>query len=64
MGKNLLDAATIQGAITALADELDPDGNFIDSSPEFRKQIAQGLFYKFLLKLDPNRVHTIQVKKL
>jgi len=35
VGKDLLDEATIQGAISTLADELAPDSNLIDSSPEF-----------------------------
>ncbi|XP_065336761.1 uncharacterized protein LOC135937537 [Cloeon dipterum] len=56
MGKNLLDPATVQGAISTLAAELQPDNQLIDASPEFRKQIAQGVFYKFLLGLDPTRV--------
>ncbi|CAB3359541.1 Hypothetical predicted protein [Cloeon dipterum] len=56
MGKNLLDPATVQGAISTLAAELQPDNQLIDASPEFRKQVAQGVFYKFLLGLDPTRV--------
>jgi xanthine dehydrogenase/oxidase len=59
MGKNLLDKETIQGAIATLADELAPDSTPLDASPEFRKQIAQGLLYKFLLGLDPTRVRLI-----
>ncbi|XP_059485730.1 xanthine dehydrogenase-like [Neocloeon triangulifer] len=56
MGKNLLDAATIQGALNTLAAELVPDSQPLDASPQYRKQVAQGVFYKFLLGLDPNRV--------
>jgi xanthine dehydrogenase/oxidase len=56
MGKNLLEKETIQGALSTLAAELAPDSSPLDTSPEFRKHIAQGLLYKFLLGLDPARV--------
>ncbi|XP_059474057.1 uncharacterized protein LOC132195836 [Neocloeon triangulifer] len=56
VGRNLLDASTVLGAIAILASELVPDNQPEDASPEYRKLVAQGVFYKFLLGLDPNRV--------
>uniref|UniRef100_A0A240PKA6 Indole-3-acetaldehyde oxidase n=1 Tax=Anopheles epiroticus TaxID=199890 RepID=A0A240PKA6_9DIPT len=48
-GKNLLTNETIQGALKTLASELSPDWVLPDASPEYRKNLALSLFYKFNL---------------
>ncbi|KAJ9586601.1 hypothetical protein L9F63_019794, partial [Diploptera punctata] len=51
--KNLFDVKTVQGALTILQSELEPDSVLPDPSPEFRKNLACALFYKFVLSLNP-----------
>uniref|UniRef100_A0A240PL19 FAD-binding PCMH-type domain-containing protein n=1 Tax=Anopheles epiroticus TaxID=199890 RepID=A0A240PL19_9DIPT len=52
-GKNLLTNETIQGALKTLASELSPDWVLPDASPEYRKNLALSLFYKFALNIAP-----------
>lgn len=54
VGKNLFTNTTIQGALNTLTDEISPDWNLPDTSPEFRKDLALGLFYKSVLFLCPS----------
>ncbi|XP_001688833.2 uncharacterized protein LOC5667145 [Anopheles gambiae] len=50
-GKNLLTNETIQGALKTLAAELNPDWVLPDAAPEYRKNLALSLFYKFTLQV-------------
>ncbi|XP_039446739.1 uncharacterized protein LOC120426101 [Culex pipiens pallens] len=53
IGKNLFDNNTLQAALGTLANELDPDWIFPDTSIEYRKNLAVSLFYKFVLSIVP-----------
>jgi len=55
-GKNLLDSTVVTQAINTLNAEIRPDPVSPGASPEYRKNLAVGLFYKFLLGLDPEKV--------
>ncbi|CAB3359550.1 Hypothetical predicted protein [Cloeon dipterum] len=59
-GKNLLDSAAISGAFAELGRQLNPDRVLPDATAEYRKNLAQALFYKFLLGLDPSKVSDSQ----
>lgn len=48
-GKNLHTNETLQIAIKVLKNELKPDQAMLDASPEYRRQLAISLFYKFVL---------------
>ncbi|XP_035910093.1 xanthine dehydrogenase-like [Anopheles stephensi] len=50
-GKNLHTNETIQGALKILAAELNPDWVLPDAAPEYRKNLALSLFYKFTLNV-------------
>lgn len=50
-GRNLLTNDTVQGALKVLAEELSPDWVLPDASPEYRKNLALSLFYKFVLSV-------------
>lgn len=54
VGKNLFTNTTIQGALNTLNGEISPDWILPDKSPEFRKDLALGLFYKSVLFLCPS----------
>lgn len=56
MGSNLYENATIQRAFGTLEAELVPDWVLPDASPDFRKRLAIGLFYKSVLGTAPNGV--------
>lgn len=56
MGRNLYENSTIQIALAALDREVTPDWVLPDASPEFRKRLAIGLFYKFVLNTVPSSV--------
>lgn len=43
-------------ALKTLSDELHPDWNLPDASPDYRKQLALGLFYKFVLGTSPENI--------
>ncbi|XP_025074447.1 xanthine dehydrogenase-like [Pogonomyrmex barbatus] len=53
MGKCILDNQVLKIALEILHDELHPDFVLPDYSPEFRKTLAEGLFYKFVLSIKP-----------
>lgn len=52
-GKNLYTNETLQSAISYLNSELNPDWILPDASPEYRKNLAISLFYKFVLNTAP-----------
>ncbi|KYN35640.1 Xanthine dehydrogenase, partial [Trachymyrmex septentrionalis] len=52
--KNL--SSTLLNALDILHAELQPDHVLPDYSPEFRKILAEGLFYKFLLSIKPENI--------
>lgn len=52
-GKNLYTNETLQSAISYLNSELLPDWVLPDASPEYRKNLAISLFYKFVLNTAP-----------
>ncbi|RZF35328.1 hypothetical protein LSTR_LSTR003768 [Laodelphax striatellus] len=54
LGKNLLDNKTLQGALTILSNEVNPDVDVLDASTSYRKGLAIILFYKFVLSLLPS----------
>lgn len=53
-GKNLYTNETLQSAINSLKSELNPDWVLPDASPEYRKNLAISLFYKFVLSTAPS----------
>ncbi|XP_008214986.2 indole-3-acetaldehyde oxidase [Nasonia vitripennis] len=55
-GKVLLDSNTLKNALSTLGNELKPDLILPEASPEYRKKLAQALFYKFILSLKPNKI--------
>jgi hypothetical protein len=57
IGKNLLDETTVSGAQNSLAAEIVPDYVPPGAMPKYLKPLAQALFYKFLLGLDPSKVN-------
>lgn len=52
-GANLYQNETIERALGSLSAELHPDWVLPDASPDFRKRLATGLFYKFVLSTAP-----------
>ncbi|OXU29496.1 hypothetical protein TSAR_010099 [Trichomalopsis sarcophagae] len=55
-GKVLLDSNTLKNALSTLGNELKPDLILPEASPEYRKKLAQALFYKFVLSLKPDKI--------
>ncbi|KAF2885005.1 hypothetical protein ILUMI_21179 [Ignelater luminosus] len=53
-GKNLFENETLQGVFETLDKELVPDFVLPDPPPEFRKQLAIALMYKFILSITPD----------
>ncbi|XP_065079502.1 aldehyde oxidase 1-like [Ochlerotatus camptorhynchus] len=51
VGKNIFTNETIQTALKTLSAELNPDWVLPDASPEYRKNLAVSLFYKFVLNI-------------
>lgn len=49
VGKNLFTNEVLQGALQILDSELNPTGTPPDSSAEYKRQLACGLFYKVTL---------------
>lgn len=49
LNKELHCNETLQSALKSLEDEIKPDWNLPDASPDYRKQLAHGLFYKFII---------------
>ncbi|XP_054263493.1 uncharacterized protein LOC128986901 isoform X2 [Macrosteles quadrilineatus] len=54
--KQLLDVATLQGALKTLASEVKPDYVLPDTKPEFRRKLTQSLLYRAILSLNPGMV--------
>lgn len=52
-GKNLYTNETLQSAISYLKNDLNPDWILPDPSPEYRKNLAISLFYRFVLNTAP-----------
>lgn len=58
VGKPLYDNETLQSALRSLTSEMNPDWVLPDASPEYRKNLAAALFYKFVLNTCPaNRLN-------
>lgn len=55
VGKNLYDNQTLQNALQSLTTELNPDWVLPDASPDYRKNLAAALFYKFVLNTCPTK---------
>lgn len=53
VGKDPFSNATVQGALNVLKTELNPDWVLPDASPEYRKNLAMALLYKFMLMIVP-----------
>lgn len=51
--RNLYTNETLQAALVSLHDEVQPDWILPDASPEYRKQLALALFYRFFLSTCP-----------
>lgn len=56
VNKSIFDKNVLKTAIETLDEELNPDHVLPDYSPEFRKTLAEGLFYKFVLSLRPDMI--------
>lgn len=55
--QSIFDKNIFKAALETLHNELDPDHVLPDYSPEFRKTLAIGLFYKFVLSIKPENVN-------
>lgn len=53
IGKNLYENETLQDALHCLLSEINPDWVLPDAVPEYRKNLAVALFYKFVLNTCP-----------
>ncbi|XP_018404573.1 PREDICTED: xanthine dehydrogenase/oxidase-like [Cyphomyrmex costatus] len=53
MGKNLFDQQDLKSLLQMLSQDLQPDHTLPNYSSEFRKTLAIGLFYKFMLSIQP-----------
>lgn len=51
--KDLYTNETLKSALQSLSNEIEPDWVLPDASPEYRKQLALALFYKFVLNTSP-----------
>ncbi|XP_059138915.1 uncharacterized protein LOC131927200 [Physella acuta] len=56
ISKSLGDPAMLQNALTLLASELIPETHPTWASPTYRKSLAVGMFYKFVLSICSNKV--------
>ncbi|KAF5294779.1 hypothetical protein FQA39_LY00263 [Lamprigera yunnana] len=61
-GKQLFDDKTLQGLFETLNSEINPDFVLPQASPEFRKQLAIALCYKFILSITPEDKLSIRNK--
>ncbi|KAI5646277.1 molybdopterin-binding domain of aldehyde dehydrogenase domain-containing protein [Phthorimaea operculella] len=61
-GKKLFTNETLQGAIKMLNAEIDPALKPPEPSPECRKKLAIGLFYKFVLNISPQGTASPRIK--
>lgn len=57
INKSILDSQVLKSALRTLHDELRPDHTLPDYSPEFRRTLAEELFYKFVLSIKPENVN-------
>ncbi|KAK5639262.1 hypothetical protein RI129_011754 [Pyrocoelia pectoralis] len=62
VGKRLFKNDTLQGLFQSLDSEIKPDHILPDPSPEFRKQLAIALSYKFILSIAPDGQVSTQYK--
>lgn len=46
VGKKLLDVDVVQKALSIMGEEVQPDYTLPDPKPEFRRKLAQALFYR------------------
>nr|XP_050853429.1 uncharacterized protein LOC127065310 isoform X1 [Vespula vulgaris] len=56
VNKSIFDKNVVKSAIDTLDKELNPNHVLPDYSPEFRKTLAEGLFYKFILSIRPQNI--------
>lgn len=49
VGKKLLDVEVVQKALSIMGEEVQPDYTLPDPEPEFRRKLAQALFYRVSL---------------
>lgn len=56
LNKSIFDKNVLKMAIETLDGELNPNHVLPDYSPQFRKILAEGLFYKFVLSIRPEMV--------
>lgn len=54
IGKDLYNNETLQAAMKILALEIQPDWVLPDASPDYRKNLAAALFYKFVINTCPS----------
>ncbi|XP_018363392.1 PREDICTED: xanthine dehydrogenase/oxidase-like [Trachymyrmex cornetzi] len=57
VGKSILDDEVLKAALSTLHGELQPDHVLPDYSPKFRRILAEGLFYKFVLSIKPQIIN-------
>ncbi|KAL0109816.1 hypothetical protein PUN28_013467 [Cardiocondyla obscurior] len=57
VGKSILNNQVLKSALETLHNELQPDHVLPDYSPEFRRTLAEGLFYKFVLSIKPEKLN-------
>ncbi|CAL1679573.1 unnamed protein product [Lasius platythorax] len=55
--KSIFDKNVLKTALDTLHNELQPDHVLPDYTPEFRKTLAEGLFYKYVLSIKPENVN-------
>jgi len=58
VGKSIFDKQVLKTVLETLHNELQPDHVLPDYSPEFRKTLAEGLFYKCVLSIKPEDVNS------
>ncbi|XP_061934259.1 uncharacterized protein LOC107992596 isoform X2 [Apis cerana] len=58
-GKFIFEKNIVKQALDILDAEIQPDYVLPDYSPKFRKILAEGLFYKFILSIKPENVNPI-----
>lgn len=56
IGKNIFSNEVLSEAFDILAAEINPESCLIESSVEYRKQLAVSLFYRFILNIAPTNV--------
>lgn len=56
IGNDLHTNETLQAALTSLSSELNPDWILPDATPEYRRELAIALFYKFVISTCPSYI--------